>query len=593
SINLTFGLYHLGEKSVVDEPLWISNEGRVLDFWDNLKEGELWKTKISDKPGVTVAIISGLGLNFVQREEIAPEKTVSSSKPVKVNFSFRFPILIFNLLMLFVFYYFLKNLFNQNTALFSLVFIGTSPAIIGLSTIVNPDALLWSFLPISLLSLLTFLKNQKNHFLYWSGVFLGLALLTKYVANILYVFFIFLFFFNLVLNYKKSKNSSFSETAKKCLKDYLVLVAMSLMTIYLLLPEIWVNPGQILKLTLLSEAFIKVYPLFLIILALLALDIYLLKSFVLEKLHNFFAKSRNLIVKLISVVFLILVGLTLVNVFSKMKLYDFEAVLLSPRSPSFPDDFFQMMFTDFYIICFGIALTAFIPIVFLLIKNIFYKKSKTENFYWSACLLIFILLYYLGSTVNEVIATVRYQIIIFPLMFILAAIGVDEFFLSLKIKNKTKDYLKIALLCLFSLISVYNLYSIKPFYLSYANSLLPKEYIINLKDMGEGSYEAAEYLNSLANPEELIVWTDRRGVCAFFKGTCLSGQDDFYQNEDKMDYLILFAGNRNRTVRTVHADYLRELYTVEGPSDFYLKKGTREKDFVKVINAKKIDKYNN
>ena len=38
--------------------------------------------------------------------------------------------------------------------------------------------------------------------------------------------------------------------------------------------------------------------------------------------------------------------------------------------------------------------------------------------------------------------------------------------------------------------------------------------------MGDGSYEAGMYLNSLPNSEELKVWSDRNGVCVVFNGYC-------------------------------------------------------------------------
>jgi len=49
---------------------------------------------------------------------------------------------------------------------------------------------------------------------------------------------------------------------------------------------------------------------------------------------------------------------------------------------------------------------------------------------------------------------------------------------------------------------------------------LPKNFIVNLKGMGEGSFEAASYLNSLPNAHEMTIWSDKGAVCEAFAGNC-------------------------------------------------------------------------
>jgi hypothetical protein len=64
------------------------------------------------------------------------------------------------------------------------------------------------------------------------------------------------------------------------------------------------------------------------------------------------------------------------------------------------------------------------------------------------------------------------------------------------------------------------LWNIKPFYFSYASPLLPKQYSIH-DSWGHGSYEAAQYLNSRPNSQNLTIWSNSKTVCAFFNGNCL------------------------------------------------------------------------
>ena len=57
--HLFFGLYRLGKAAYVDERLWTySKEKRIEKYWKNIKEHDWKHTRPSDKPGITLAIIS-------------------------------------------------------------------------------------------------------------------------------------------------------------------------------------------------------------------------------------------------------------------------------------------------------------------------------------------------------------------------------------------------------------------------------------------------------------------------------------------------------------------------------------------------------
>ena len=206
--------------------------------------------------------------------------------------------------------------------------------------------------------------------------------------------------------------------------------------------------------------------------------------------------------------------------------------------------------------------------------------------------MLFILLYYIASTVNYVSATVRYQIIIYPLAMILSALGIKSLINNEVIKKLIlPGYIYLAIM----IISLFSLNSIRPFYFSYASDLLPKKYVLNFKDMGDGSYEAAQYLNSLPNAKNLIVWSDKRGVCNFFAGKCFSGMG-FTQAEIEFDYFVVSSGRENRTTTMTLNRYnggntalirLDKLYNID-QADFYLKIDNRPDNFDKVIKAAKL-----
>jgi len=151
---------------------------------------------------------------------------------------------------------------------------------------------------------------------------------------------------------------------------------------------------------------------------------------------------------------------------------------------------------------------------------------------------------------------------------------------------------KIVIIILF-IFSLGSLWFIKPFYFSYASDLLPKKYVLNLKDMGDGSYEAAQYLNSLSGSEKMIIWTDKRGVCTFFNGVCKSG---ISEDEIDYDYYVVSSGRENRTSAMTlsrvnnGAEITRydKLYLLD-ECEFKLEIGGRPNNFVKIIKGDKID----
>jgi len=596
TLNLGLGLSDISKFAAVDEPLWTYD--RIPKFWKNIiGDQEFHKTRVSDKPGITVAILSGIGLTQVNpatyknpgwENEIASDYNNIET----MNFFMRFPIFLFDSLMLLVFYGLLKKLLGKETALFSVIFIGLSPILLGISSIINPDSLLWVFTSLSIISYFIYLKNTGMKYLYLSGFFMGLSILTKYVANFLYIFYFGLIFLEYILNKEKYQTVGISQYFKRCFGDYLILVFFSLLTFFALLPAAWVNPLLVFEGTIFSKAFTKIWPLFIAIIALVAIDTRFLKNKLTIPVLNFIAEFKTLIIRTVSAVFAILITATLANTYSGMKFFNFESILASPKSSYAFNGFISLILANVYSLIFGIIPIALLAIIFLSLKITTQKPN--EKTVWSFYIILFILLYYLASTINDVSATVRYQIIIYPLALILAAIGIYEFLQIERVKKYFLDSFAFLALLIFS---VFSLYSIKPFYFSYASDLLPRQYVLNLKDMGDGSYEAAQFLNSLPHPENIRVWTDKRGVCVFFLGRCNSGFDFAANAKDvPFDYFVVSAGRESRTTRMILARYnggnsqilrVDKLYT-EKDEIYKLEIGGRPNNFIKVISLDQL-----
>src|SRR3989344_7847943 len=117
--------------------------------------------------------------------------------------------------------------------------------------------------------------------------------------------------------------------------------------------------------------------------------------------------------------------------------------------------------------------------------------------------------------------------------------------------------------------------------MGYASTLLPRAHFLDIKDMGEGSYEAAEYLNSLPEANMLNVWTDKSGVCDFFVGNCFSFLDASIFSKHKIDYFVLSSGRKSRTMKMTLYQPLKNAYFSEN-AIYKLEIGGRPNNYVKV-----------
>lgn len=591
--NIFLGLSRLGTYSAVDEPYW--TYGRTSQFWTAFKYHNWKSTNINDKPGITVAILSGFGLlkyDPLQYEHLRQQvKTADQLKDMDaINFYFRLPIFLFCTLMLLAFYFFLKKLFDKTIALFSFIFIGLSPIIFGISLIINPDSLLWIFLPLSLLSYFVFKKEEKKAYLFASGILLGLSLLTKYVANILYIFFFVLPFLEYIFLEKKPELAAY---LKKSFLNYLIMVAISMATFLFLYPATWVDFSVLLRGTFLSQAFETTWPLFAGIFVLIAIDIFALKNKVALLILSFFSRYKNFLVWAVSGLFLFGIAFVFADTYLGMKPFDFAEFLSSPKGIGDGNilvSYSGAMLSDIYSLIFGICPLVLIGLIFALYANIKKKNAHTREeiivFYFT----IFILFYYLASSVNDVTATVRYQIALYPLAFIMSAIGLKQIIF---LKN-IKKYVSPALATFFILtVALISIFYVRPYYFAFASPILPQKYLLNYKDMGDGSYEAAQYLNSLPNASKLVIWSDKGTVCAEFVGKCVIGLSKKDVTSAHFDYLVTSSGRKSRTFKMLSGatdiiDFKKAYLTEEYAKKITL--GGRNENYVKVVSTQTLYK---
>jgi len=169
----------------------------------------------------------------------------------------------------------------------------------------------------------------------------------------------------------------------------------------------------------------------------------------------------------------------------------------------------------------------------------------------------------------------------YPIFAFLGGIAANE--LAEKIKfRKTK----IVILILIITCGIFSLWKIKPFYFNYSNFILPEKFLIT-DSWGYGSYEAAQYLNSLPEPEKILIWTDRSAICQFIKGSCIRDYK-IDLNKTIPDYFVL---SKRGVIRHQFLWKYPELankkssYYYEKEPNWQININDKSREFVKIIQS--------
>jgi len=546
-----FGFQRLENFSGVDEPYW--SYDRVPKFWKNVKEKDWGHTNISDKPGIPLAIVSGAGLPFIDKNPKTYKplryepKTFGQLKEIRdMYFYLRLPVFLFTLAVLPLFYFLIKKLLNKSVARFSLLFIGLSPILLGMSLIINSDSMLWILAGLSTLSLFVYLKDNEKKFLVLSGFFLGLSVITKYVANILFVYFFLIFLLEYI--FYAHQKLPIAKYLRSALWSYAILFLMAMATAFVFFPATWVNFHALIKATIGNKVFSSTWPLFAGIIGLAAIDTFIFKARFSTIVFGFFAKYRKAIAKTAGAMFLLFSALVFLHVYAHVTIFDLQKIISSPKgigSGNILQKYGGAISADLYTLLFSVSPLVVLSVLFA-VSGIFRKKDLKRESITVVYILIFIFIFYLGAASNKVIAIVRYQIMVYPLFFIVAAIGISRFLKKEKIKKYVPlltAYVAVIILLFASLMFV------RPNYLAYASEILPKNFIVNLKGMGEGSFEAASYLNNLPGAHDMAIWSDKGAVCEVFVGKCFIDFKKKSFEERKIDYFVVSTDRRSRSVK--------------------------------------------
>lgn len=540
-----FGLQHISEFMTADDHYWIQE--RIPQYWQAIRDGKWKKTRINDKPGVTLALISGIGLlkeNDPASYRIKTDENLTSfetNRTEKINYLFRLPILVFNGLFLFLFYFLIKKITNSKISILSVTFIYLSPIILGISQITNPDSLLWTFSGGALLSFLVYLETGLRRFAWLFGILLGFSFLSKYVAVILVPAAFILIFTKYI--FQLSEQRFYRIDPNKIIHDiysYLIAIAISMVTFAIFMPAAIIKPKHLFFGTIGYPGAENVSYAIIIFLLLVLADAYFFSGKVINKIFRFFARFWGAAARLFFALLFIISSFIIVNWSLEQPILNLDHIPFDARQRelfTFGANIFEKVNLEFLPIIFSLTILSLFFILYIWLS---YAIKPKKYAFLVFAMSLFTALYIAASIKAGLLITIRYGIMIYPPLLILAAIGVHDFF-SQKIFKKIPFY---AIIFFIIAANVFDLWKIKPFYFNYTNDLLPKNKIIT-GAWGYGGYEAAQYINSLPNAENLTIWSDYHGVCEFFIGKCIT-KYRFDRLSYPVDYYVLTRRGRIR-----------------------------------------------
>lgn len=544
-----FMFHHLGNAFYVDEKLWVYD--RIENYWDNLLERDWVNTRPSDKPGVTTAIVSGVGLLRYDPSDFRKGKDHKDLLP-SMFAALRTPQVAVIAGMAIAAYVLVRRVVGARTALAYFILLALAPLLIGMSRMINPDALLWGFFTIGFLLMTRYIKDERPAAIYAAGVMLGLALLTKYIANIFFLFFAFMAFVDLALDGQNTDRAALAQRLRARAVHVAAMGWIALSVFYALYPGAWVEHSRIALATIHSEALVSTWIGFAACFVCVYADIFLLGARgVTVAILTALRRRRNGIARAVYVVCGVTVVAVGINVFGNMAWIDFPAIIASPKSAAGTISPLAFFVTAFYPLVFGVTPVVLGGAIIACARRLFGTSAWTiadRIVFFGA---VFILLYYVASLINQVVPIIRYQIVLYPLCILIAAIGWSDL-----LRSRRPRSVAVALSALLA-IGTAELAVASPFYFSYNSPLLPRQFVINSKDMGDGNYEIAQYLNNLPNAAELFVWTDKSGVCQFFVGKCtgMARGNALVDYAPRIDYYVV-SQNRRGFFRRTTADHI-------------------------------------
>lgn len=542
---LSFGLYHISSFITADEHYWV--EERVPQYWSAWNDWKLKKTYINDKPGVSLALISGIALPFLDQTTVTCQydegrfRNCEPNKTATLYLAFRLPILIVNAILLIALFFSVRAFSTSFVASATVFFTALSPHLVGISQIINPDALLWSSGSVALFSFLALLKTGKWRFFFLATLTLALALLSKYTALII------LFFLPILVLILYLADKDFSALTLKYQTLALLGISLGAIALFLLcIPGIILsNDAKVRFITYFTAGTLSTLP--------WVGYVTLILSLIIMAFFRIPRKSKDFLTS-ITINTLRVIGL--VFLFSSIIAVAVRLVFPEWAPFTVPNDIKDLTNARYYLgrfltpieigtielsaLLYSIPIIPWLLTLFATGTAVFATTQQSRLF--RLCIVFFLVLNLAALGFSNVFAVSRYVILLFPMIAYLAAAGLAEILSHIQRRHLPRT--KTILLIFIGIIAITSLFSTTPYYANYSNILLPPRALQD-HGWGYGGYEAAKYLNNLPDAKNITIWSDYYGTCEFFIGRCLTAYT-LKEDERGPSYYVLTKRGKTR-----------------------------------------------
>jgi len=247
-LGAVFRFWDLGRELVhIDAPAW---NYRAAQFYSFLKTGALEHTLRSYHPGMTVQWLAGFGFEILnQYWELTRGSRIDyhfETYPL-IYLSNKIPLVIANLVLLFIAYFLLRKIFSKKAALLGGLFLALDPFYIAHSRRLHLDAMLSGFMLTSLLALIVFFREDKRKFLYFSGALAGGGFLTKLTSWFLIPFVGLLLAVEYLILGKKRYGDKVVDNLSKTFKNFWIWFFAAVLVFTIFCPEMWLHPIDVIS----------------------------------------------------------------------------------------------------------------------------------------------------------------------------------------------------------------------------------------------------------------------------------------------------------------------------------------------------------
>lgn len=543
-----FALHNLADFETTDEKLW--KETRIPQYWKGWEIGREtgnWeKININDKPGVTLALLSGFylksipdptGLDHSLRShgEIAYTR-FDTEDMEEVNSALRTPVVaaatvaVFAILLL-VFIWSRSVVLTVAAG----IFIALNPMLIGISQILNPDATFWFTALAALVGFLCMLRVKAV----WTwplsllvGTSFGFALLSKYTANLLPLFFLLLLLATLL---EKKSNTERRSILRRTLLQLILIFAIGYGLYGALFPIVLVDHNLFLLRTIYSEWLRPVLWPMLGVYGFLLLDAFFVRAYCTNHIMSFFRKYLHWILRVAAGALFLLFALCIANAWTDGSIVPLEHLhenfeyTNSSRSsvldiPKITQGYNPLVGAARAIVIEASNFVFSMPLAVLLVSIIgcvwimVTGKIRFAGFALFALVLPWIFVG--GGYISMVFVNARYAIFMQPIFALFAALVVMEILAVINDRRKWKPFVSTFVLGGLIALAFFDIRSITPHYFNYENALLPKRFSL-ANSWSYGMYEAAQWINAQPNAKDMRVWSDRQAFCRYFVGKCI------------------------------------------------------------------------